>query len=430
MKCLHPTNAYYTDLIGVRRYYTRPCGHCIACLHNTQDSWQIRALEETKAHPQFVYDTLTFSPASLPLTPVSDIVSANPFIEISAQSQKALKYYDKDCRFIPYVDRQIFRDWIRRGRELYAKHNGGKRPQWHYMLFMEYGPRTSRPHAHCMFWNISKADYKRYLGRPWTQRYGYTKPSYFNGTSTQKDRECITRYISKYCSKGVFESPWVTDGLLPKPCKLVSNGLGIAYLDKAVFDWFRNPLASALREMACGVRNPDPQWGYDDPNDFKRHVVDLIKSDIAEGVVVPDSALDALSTYRDAEGYPHALPRYYKQKILNLLRPNVLSYKVQTDLLARAELHHNKALQAFARGLVGFAARLSKKAFAAPLLGLGRKLYNLLDIEFTLAQKLQAEAAARRRKTRLRNHYLRPLLGKSQNDFRFGVTSSFLAMVA
>lgn len=429
MKCLHPTNAYYTDLLGARRYYTRPCGHCIACLHNAQDAWQIRAVEETKAHPQFVYDTLTFSPPALPLTLVSDILDNNPFIEVSEASQRALRYYDKECRYIPYVDRQIFRDWIRRGRELYAKHNHGKRPEWHYMLFMEYGPKTSRPHAHCLFWNISKADYKRYLGRPWTTRFGYTKPTYFNGNSTQKDRECITRYISKYCSKGVFESPWVTDGLLPKPCKLVSHGLGISYLDKPAFDWFRGPLASALREMACTERVREPQWGYDYPDEHKRVVVDLLRSDITEGVSVPDAALDALSTYRDSNGFPHALPRYYKQKILNLLHPNVLSYKVQIDLLARAELHHNKALFQFARGLCVYAGKLARTAKAA-FLGLGKRLYNLLDIDFTVASKLQAEAAARRRKVRLRNHYLRPVLGKSQNDFRFGVSSSFLAMVA
>lgn len=428
MKCLYPKTSSYRDLLGVRRFYTRPCGHCIACLHNRQDSWQIRALEETKAHPQFVYDTLTFRPSSLPCVELSDILDAHPYLEVSEQSWKALKYYSKDCSKLPYVDRGVIRAWLARARELYYFHNG-KRPNWKYMIFQEYGPKTSRPHFHLLFWNISKADYKRYLGRPWGERYGMTKPTYFNGTSTAADRSRITRYISKYCSKGVFESPWVKDGLLPKPFHFVSNGLGLAYLDNSKFDWYRGPLADALRFMACLPRLQEVQWGYDDP-DEKRHVRNLLQSGIAEGVSIPESALQALSVYyEDGSPYPHALPRYYKQKILNLLHPNVLSYLVQTDLLARAELLYNKNVKAFALTIPEFCGRVAQAGKSA-FLGLGKKLYNLVCGRFALAERLQAFTKAERRKTKLINHYLRPLRGAVASlvgDYH--ITPQYLAMV-
>lgn len=386
----------------------------------------IRAYEATKAHPQFVYDTLTFRPASLPCVELSDILDSNSFLEVSPSSFHALRFYSKDCSKIPYVDRLVFREWIRRGRELYVKHNG-KRPKWSYLLFMEYGPKTSRPHAHLLFWGISKSDYKRYFGEPWQLRYGMTKPTYFNGTSTEKDRACIARYISKYCSKGVFESPWVRDGLLPKPCKMVSNGLGIEYLDKPLFDWFRRPLPSVFREMTIETSF---RTGCIQRNAHVRNL--LCDVDITEGFEVPSKALDALSVYwHISEGgkvVPHTLPRYYKQKILNLLSPNVLSYTIQAHLLARADLQRYKSLQAFALGL-GNAFKVSRDASRA-FLGLCRRSFDLLCRRFVVAERLQAQVAAERRKTWLKNHYKRPILGvQSSPDSYYGVTSQFLAMV-
>lgn len=427
MKCLHPKQASYVDLMGVRRFYTRPCGHCIACLHNKQDAWHIRALEQTKDTPNFVYDTLTFRPASLPCVEVSDILDAHPYLQVSPQSEFALKFYSKDSSVIPYVDRGVIRAWLHRARQSYYRNNG-VRPKWKYLIFMEYGPKTSRPHFHLLFWNISKADYKRYLGRPWQDMYGMTKPTYFNGTSTAKDRSCITKYISKYCSKGVYESPWVKDGILPKPFHFVSQGLGVGYLKHEKFAWFYSPLASVFREMCSEKPNRDIQWGYDDP-DEKRHVKNLLKSDIHENFNIPESALKALSVYYDDAAIPHPLPRYYKQKILNLLRPNVLSYSVQTALLARADMQHNQALQKFALTMGEFAGRIARNAQTA-FLGLSRKLYNLLCSRFALAERLQVFTKAERRKTWLVNHYLR--LARGVNTSLAGdyhITPQYLAMV-
>lgn len=431
MRCIHPTTAYYRDLLGVRHSYVRPCGRCIACLHNKQDAWMIRAYEATKAHPQFVYDTLTFRPASLPLVELSDIISNSPYLEVSPSSFHALRYYSEDCSKIPYVDRLVFREWIRRGRENYAKDHGGKRAKWSYMLFMEYGPKTSRPHAHLLFWGISQEDYIKYLGLPWRVRYGMTKPSYFNGDSSEKDRACISRYISKYCSKGVFDSPWVKDGLLPKPCKLVSQGLGVEYLNGSAFDWFRGILPSLFRDMAIDTRF--------ESGTLQRvsHVRSLIRDvDITEGFEVPESALDALSVYwfkSSLGAVPHALPRYYKQKLLNLLKPNVLSFTLQSHLLARTLLQYYKNLQGFARSLVirvGELPRIFGTSLAHSTLGLSRRVFDLLCHQFAAFEAVQAKAAAERRRTWLKNHYKRPMLGVNDSPEKlYGVTSQFLAMV-
>lgn len=419
MKCIHPQNAYYRDLLGVRRFYERPCGHCIACLHNQQDAWQIRAYETTREFPMFVYDTLTFRPKDLPVVELSDITDALP-VAVSGASYNMLRFYSKDCSVIPYVTRDIIRDWIKRGRELYV-YDKGKRPNWRYMIFMEYGPKTSRPHFHLLFWNISKVDYKRYFGIPWFKRYGTTKPTYFNSNSSLKDRSCISRYISKYCSKGVFESPWVTDKLVPKPFHYCSNGLGLGLLKDARFSFFFSIMADTYKFMSidesyktgCLARS--------------RHVRDLVDLDIMEGMNVPKTALDAISVYYDNLGRPHALPRYYKQKLLNLLHPNVFSYALQTLLLARADRKYYSDLSRFARSLVGFKG-FDTLDTESKTLGLSSKRFDILCRWFASHTAAEARAAAKRRLLALKNHYSRPLRGLDTSQF-YGVTSHFLALV-
>lgn len=417
MKCIYPQERSYRDLYGVKRFFTCPCGKCVACLHNKQDSWVIRALEQTKATPMFVYDTLTFRQKDLPLVEVSDILDSLP-VELSEQSRYMLRFYSPDCSKIPYVDRKLVSDWIKRGRELYFK-TYGKRPSWKYLIFMEYGPRTSRPHFHLLWWNISKSDYIRFLGLPWRVRFGKTKPSYFNGNSSEKDRNCIVRYISKYCSKGVFESPWVKDNLLPKPFKMTSQGVGLSYIFGDKFSFFYRPLSEVFKGMSIDER-------------FKTSCLErtllfrsLIDLDITEGWSIPKQALDSLSVYFDSSGHPHCLPRYYKQKLLNLLHPNVFSFKVQTALLARAELQYYSCLQRFALSM-GYAVGGLKSS----TLGLGKKLFDILCRRFALAERLSAFTCAERCKTRLINHYLRPLRGVLKSPgLTYGVTSQFLALV-
>lgn len=418
MKCLYSKESSYRDLLGVRRFYSRPCGKCVACLHNRQDSIAIRALETSKRYPMFVYDTLTFRPEALPLVPVADLFKDRTW-GFSDESKRMLSYYSEDCSVIPFVERDIVRNWLKRGREAFSRVNSGRRPDWKYLVFMEYGPKTSRPHFHVLFWNISKVDYKRFFGKPWYSLYGTTKPSYFNGNSTQKDRECITRYISKYCSKGVFESPWVKDGLLPKPMHFYSQGLGLSYLDDPKFDFFRSILAEVFKAMQS-----DLSEGAKGTLLEKSIISDLIsRVDITEGFRVPSSALDAISVYYDSKGHPHPFPRYYKQKLLNLLKPNVFSYTIQNYLLVRAEHEANKRLQTFA-----FERGYFKACSQSPFLGLGRRLFDSLSRSFAVAERLQAYTSFERRKTRLINHYKRPLLGVGNSPW--GVTNNFLCLVS
>lgn len=397
MRCLHPKTRTYIDPVSRQwKSVEYPCGHCIACLHNQQDSWSIRMNETAKAYGSFIYDTLTFSPHALPLSEVSVeklSICSEPSVE-----KLIARYSDRDTGVIqvPCVERSIIRDWIRRGRELFYYYHH-YRPNWKYIIFEEYGPKTSRPHFHLMFFGISHADYVKFLAKPWRREMGFTRTKYVRG-DTRKDRQCISRYVSKYCSKGSFESPLVKLGLSPKPFRSISHGIGEEYLRNSMFDFFRSYIAQLWRRFA--IDDTQPVGCLSRNNGLAEHLPDLPK--------VSERLLRDLSCYYDERGYPHVLPRYYKMKLLNLFKPNLLSYALQTLLLARAELQHNQALAEFARSLGYWRAKGE-----ASYLGLSPKCYNILEHQYFAFRQCEAKLDAARRYIKLKNHYLRPLQDKA-----------------
>lgn len=56
------------------------------------------------------------------------------------------------------------------------------RPKWKYLIFEEYGPGTSRPHFHLLFWGISYADYVCFFAEPWRDNFGFTLTKFIKGT--------------------------------------------------------------------------------------------------------------------------------------------------------------------------------------------------------------------------------------------------------
>lgn len=405
MRCLHPVTRKYLDLMGQEHSFSCPCEKCIACLHNTQDSWAIRLNETNMKYGSFVYDTLTFNNSSLPcdvieFSSLSDIDYLTDDVKSLLERYLLCDHESGELFYrVPAPDRSIIRDWIRNARELFVYHHG-YRPKWKYFFCLEYGPRTSRPHFHGLFWGISKSDYIQYLKKPWRRLYGFTKTKFIEG-KTDKDRRCIARYVSKYVSKGVFESPLVKLGFSPKPFRCISRGIGEEYLSSPRFDYFRSVCAEFLKSLCI------PPGLHAGPELSLRRAVlqDYIVNDICEGWFKAPSEQNIidLTTYFDNLGRPHALPRYYRFKLLNSFKRNVFQYLLQSYILARSELHANTLLAEFARSLGFSRASVSE----GPFLGLGRRLFRLVSDRFALAQQNAAQIKAKARYVELRNHYKR-----------------------
>lgn len=391
MKCLHPHIHEYCDPVsGEVVRIVIPCGKCIACLHNQQDSWTIRLLETAKHSSCIIYDTLTVRPASMPVVDVCEEVFS-PLRKFSEESWSLLKKYDFK---LPCIDRGMIRDWIKRGRENYYNDHGN-RLKMKLFAVEEYGPQTSRPHVHLLMFGVSYADYITYFAKPWRKDMGFTKTKLISGKNkTMKDRQCVTRYVSKYVSKGVFESPLVKDGFLPRPFRCISHGIGAEYLDDKKFDAFRSTVYNFWKNLT-----PPDDTGEDFRICAKFGTVPLVYQS--------DEHLSfALGLYYDSQGFPHALPRYYKHKVLGLDAPNLFSYVVQKRLRGKQakdleERYYNTA--------VALGLDVSSWDMKAPYYGLHAWEYPTLVEHTILQERENARIAAKNRFTMLKNHYKRIL---------------------
>lgn len=406
MRCLRPSVRRYVDLCGKEQFYECPCGRCLSCLVNEQDSWSIRINETCKAHKEFVYTTLTFNDSSLPRVEWFPD-SVHNFEQLSDDVKSLLLRYssfDSDTGELrimaPALDRSIIRNWIKRARELYMYYKG-ERPKWKFLFFVEYGPKTSRPHLHGLFWGISQSDFQYYLEEPWNRDYGFTKTHFIKG-GTQKDRRCISRYVSKYVSKGVFESPLVKAGFSPKPFRCISRGVGEEYLRNSFFDVFRSRSAQLLKSYFSDLSRDDP-FREAQRRFLRRLLLDGMAASFFERP--SNDELDRLAIYFDDGGYPHKLPRYYKQKLLQLHKPNLYAATVQALLLARARLHRLKGIAEFARKMGHFAASVHK----CPWLGMSKSSFDLVSDKYLAFEQSQAEISAKGRYIELSNHYKRAM---------------------
>lgn len=151
-------------------------------------------------------------------------------------------------------------------------------------------PTTLRPHYHVIFFGLSRSDLLDALN-DWSSKYGFfhAKNVVFNADSLVK----VSRYVSKYCSKGVFSNPKEQISQIEKSFRLSSKGIGKCYVD-SMKSFHLEPLKTK-----------------DYQNVLNRRLV-----------VLPDN-----------KAYP--MPRYYKEKIYGT--KNLLSYKLFCASQARSD---------------------------------------------------------------------------------------------
>lgn len=489
MNCLHPHKKIIVDAItGEKKEITYPCGHCINCLHAYQDMWSIRLTEEFKDKKVMIYDTLTVKPDAMftyspnvNCTGSTDEVAyadiyqpmkvthSNGTVDYNLygttvrwrryRADGIMKSYRIAKKYYPQLDKESWKilvrnggkvlwypkkqiqDWIKRGRQAFERFYG-YRCDMSYFCPFEYGAVTSRPHFHILVFGISYQDYMRFFGNPWRKNVGWTKPvtKIYNAES-RKDCSNIVRYVSKYCSKGVFESPLVKCGLAPKPYKLISKGIGEGYLNKAKFDKFRTPefrlwannysipFGEKSFEKKCNELAADKKWKelYKFKADYKAKKAEIASAlehkrynEFLEDIVgdkfkreeyidmssLADRDYDTLAIYRDEKGFPHAMPQFYKNKLLNSDKnePNIYKFEVQNVLQSRARLHDNQAIQqeAVKVGIIIPDEWLDKDSSLWHLSSSDMLVVNQLHM---VEQGRKAETLAERRYSRLKNLY-------------------------
>lgn len=405
MQCLHPHTRTYVDLAGNTQVLQYPCGHCIACLVNQHNSWYVRMRHECIENSSFIYDTLTFSNENLPCHEVN----CHELDDIGYDLLRILdKYYlythtDTGEMFyrIPCVTRSLIRDWIKRGRELYY-YDTGERLEFKYFIVMEYGPTSSRPHFHLLLWGLKPWIYRKYFGRPWEQRYGFTKFHYIE-CSCDKDLNNITRYVSKYVSKGVFESPFVGLGLFPKVFRCISHGVGRGIVDDVRYDVFRSYDFQMLRSISVDSLSLTGDLAR---TSVPRKYISLGVHNIINEYL--NHELYESLTSIVINGYRYSLPRYCRDIITGSRKPNLLSYSLQNYIRICSEHQEQELLY---RHLVGlfYPFEAYPRSLSEIEVLLGPEEYSYQASLYYCSKRLQNFNLAKERYIQLKNHYKRSM---------------------
>lgn len=372
-------------------------------------------------------------------------------------SRESWKIIAKNGGRLLYFPKSEVQNWIKRGRECmrrdYAK-SGLTAPNFEYFLVEEYGSKTSRPHFHVLVFGLTLDEWFHYFGRPWRTLYGFTKHVYKEfSPDMQKDFNCMIKYVSKYVTKGEFEIPLVRDGFYQKPYRLISKGIGSHYLDNHKFDIFRNAVAKKYKDMSFTSYNKYkdamddyeeyrkwsqsqyvPHFGDITPEDaFVEEVCEYIApitSPFLDGLdaryrkvhenlrqidedkefCVTEEDLSKLCVYYDSAGYPHALPNYYRYKILknsNTNETNIYSHKIQTLLQQSSCLRDNTRISQFAATLGYAIAPGDIDSEKGTIKGLSPWQAFVVLHGFAVEQRSQAKAVGERHQLRLNNFYNR-----------------------
>lgn len=176
--CTSPITIRVNGIDGTRSLNV-PCGKCAECLKSKQNDYMVRMYEEFMRSSSACMVTLTYAPENV------------PYFEI--KGKKYLTVWKKDVQ-----------DWLKRFRTNYERKYGEK-PVFKYFLCSEYGPKTHRPHYHCIFWNLTNDDLKDAL-LDWRERFGYYLIKDINRSPESFEKSA--RYVSKYACKGLFEDPF------------------------------------------------------------------------------------------------------------------------------------------------------------------------------------------------------------------------------
>lgn len=352
----------YRDIYPMSRGYIEvPCGKCIACLRNRQNAMVSRLYADASKYGTFVFVTLTYDEAHLPLAESvyrcsvetgecervglpyvneegKECVELKPRI-IHGHRVKDWKMSDqmrkiKPSRLPRYIDKPIFegksidgytyfarvtpsacredvRLWLKRCRVEYPRETGLDLPDWKYACVTEYGPRTCRPHYHLCFLGLPLHAVEWFVAR-W--QYGKQKDvklvSRFNKDNSDGYR-LASQYIGKYMTKGKFECDSVKRAArycdAEKPRLIQSIGLG---------DELVKQLSSYMYAFDfVGKYDPKTLFSYD-KNRY------LTESEIRALVPVVCKRFTYTIGVSEQTGKPikYAVPRIIRQKVFSLYK--------------------------------------------------------------------------------------------------------------
>lgn len=344
------------------------CGKCAECVTKRQSSFGIRGTEEMRNWKTTVFVTLTLDDDHIRYKKLGDLLddcSANKRLAfdksfykrngrfpldseypadvfdtdsnidkcselLDKRPQKDFPRYQQGYDFmhserlnrdtlIAVPDKAEFSLFIKRLRQnivnsLFPRHMDEETHKWirdkvdlkkcaiKYIYGCEYGPNTLRPHYHLVFYtNLTYWRFVDILRLTWQKGFDKCYQLHCDGEETN----AAISYVAKYLFKPEwFENPYVSTGIVPRPHRGFSHGIGLSYVDRVV----KKNLAHIDCVFAGKIKGD--YYGYN--RDYLQAIQDSFR--VVSG------------------GYFYALPRYYKEKILPQTEKMTFSidYKTRT----------------------------------------------------------------------------------------------------
>lgn len=241
--CLYPiTKKIVTH--GVTRIVSFPCGQCLECVAKYQNEWSLRLGEEAKHWRYSLFFTFKYCNEKLvyhdvditdKLLEVDDALKRLP-INLGYMNPRYndvafsyLRDFGNTFRSVPVLDKEDIVLLMKRVRRNLQYYGHAEKDAFKYFVTGEYGPQTLRPHWHaCVFTNVSPHIMISLFRNIWHKIAGRLGDyiHHFDG-SIVRNAHSVGAYVSKYCCKpALFENPYVRFGFIPKPCHLISKGIG------------------------------------------------------------------------------------------------------------------------------------------------------------------------------------------------------------
>lgn len=216
--------------IGTREYVI-PCGKCAECTNKKQAEFGALALHAALKADSLHFFTLTYRNEALPFA----ISEEDVFTDENGKEYKDVRVlgFERGCdgwancpatedspgfynSLIKKVDskgnpffvaaslhREDVKNWLKEFRREWKKLSC-ELPDFSYAIFGEFGEQRGRPHYHGLFFGLTSPQVKM-LSDIWQRRFGFTYviPPNFNRKLSIDEIKAVSRYTSKYISKGV-----------------------------------------------------------------------------------------------------------------------------------------------------------------------------------------------------------------------------------
>lgn len=244
-------------------YITRtfPCGHCAECLKTKHSKLSYRLYRECCRSSSVHFITFTYRNDTIPISCVhefydssvdsrsGELALSEPYFPSDSIQSLYRKYlllhspgnnvmpdllhysspHSGSFFIAPSIDRRGFRLFIKRCRVNYERWNNHPL-DFKYMVVGEYGSKTRRPHFHMLAFGLTR-NQVGFISSQWHQQFGncdvrFVTPDFKDGCAEGYAK--VSRYLSKYCSKGLFDKDRPSYAFSEHSRIMSSKGIGFA----------------------------------------------------------------------------------------------------------------------------------------------------------------------------------------------------------